>query len=106
MLRFVAISGCMNFIKKETLKVLKYKRQIIEMEHKCKLKQNWYQWQEDDWNHIKIVTNIWKTYVEVLTSRDYKKQTYWALHTRTDIEVTKGLSWKIRLHVPYMVNTE
>jgi hypothetical protein len=35
-LRFVAISGYMNLIKKETLKVLKYKSRIIEMEHKWK----------------------------------------------------------------------
>jgi len=47
MLKFIAISWYhvyMNLIKKEILKVWKYKSRIIEMGHKCKLKQNWYQW--------------------------------------------------------------
>ena len=35
-----------------------------------------------------------------------QKYSCWALLSYTDIEVTKGLSWEITLHVPYMVTTE
>ena len=82
MLIDVAISGDRNVIKKEAEKILKYKDLTIEIQRMWNVKTKVIPVIIGATGTIsKSFRKYMSIYQEVMKSRNYRKQPYWALHT-------------------------